>query len=59
MDQIATQLGVAQNTISRDLEGLSTMDKPPRPNGGRPKGKRQTKPRTAPTADVAQKLGLA
>ena len=35
---IALQLGVSQNTISRDLEGLSTVDKPHRPKGGRPKG---------------------
>jgi predicted transcriptional regulator len=39
MEQIATQLGVSQATISGDLEGLSTPDKPPRPKGGRPKGK--------------------
>ena len=35
--RIAEALGVKQNTISRDLEGLSMMDKPPRPKGGRPK----------------------
>lgn len=36
--QISKMLGVSQNTVSRDLEGLSTIDKPSRPKGGRPKG---------------------
>ena len=39
-EQIATQLGVSQNTISLDLSSLSIIDKPKRPKGGRPKGKR-------------------
>lgn len=37
MDAIAKALGVNQRQISRDLEGLDTMSKPPRPKGGRPK----------------------
>ena len=41
--QIAKQFGVAQSTITEDLRGLSTIDKPSRPKGGRPKG--STKPR--------------
>jgi ParB-like chromosome segregation protein Spo0J len=36
--RIAEALRVSQRTISRDLEGLDTMSKPPRPKGGRPKG---------------------
>jgi hypothetical protein len=43
MEQIATQLGVVVNTIHHDLKGFSTIEKPPRPKGGRPKG--STKPR--------------
>ena len=31
-------LGVSQSTITRDLEGLCTTHKPPRPKGGRPIG---------------------
>jgi predicted ArsR family transcriptional regulator len=45
MEQIATQLGVSQNTISLDLRNLSTVDKlkpaktASNPKGaGRPKG---------------------
>jgi hypothetical protein len=37
-DQIATQLGVSQQMISKDLSGLLPGSKPPRPKGGRPKG---------------------
>ena len=59
MEQIATQLGVSQQTISNDLSGLPNVGKPSRPKGGRPKGKRQTKPRTAPTPDVSQKMAEA
>jgi len=43
MEAIATQLGVAVNTIHHDLKSFSTIEKPPRPKGGRPKG--STKPR--------------
>jgi hypothetical protein len=46
MEAIATQLGVAQRTISRDLESLDIMSKPSRPKGGRPKG--STKSRSGP-----------
>jgi hypothetical protein len=66
MEQIATQLGVTHKTISNDLrEFVPEVQTEPRASKrgrkgeGRPKGKRQAKPRTAPTADVAQKLGLA
>lgn len=58
-EQIATQLGVSQRTISTDLEGLEATSKPPRPKGGRPKGRRQTKPRTAPAPADAQKMAAA
>lgn len=45
-DQIATQLGVGQKTISRDLESLVIVTKPARPKGGRPKGsKRHSAPK--------------
>jgi hypothetical protein len=37
MEVIATQLGVSQYTISKDLEGLLVTNKPQRPKGGRPK----------------------
>jgi hypothetical protein len=38
MQRIAQALGVSQATITGDLKGLSTPDKPSRPKGGRPKG---------------------
>lgn len=44
MEQIATQLGVTQQTISKDLLGLQPDCKPSRPKGGRPKGKGGAKP---------------
>ena len=45
MDQIATQLGVTQQQISKDLASLQPSCKPPRPKGGRPKAsKREKKP---------------
>jgi hypothetical protein len=37
MEAIATQLGVSQRQISRDLESLDITSKPSRPKGGRPK----------------------
>jgi hypothetical protein len=37
MQRIAEALNVAQSTITEDLRGLSTVDKPRRPKGGRPK----------------------
>jgi transposase len=44
-EQIATQLGVSQQQISKDLDGLQPSSKPPRPKGGRPKGSgKKTKP---------------
>jgi hypothetical protein len=56
-EQIATQLGVSQSTIRDDLVNLvvPTKSKPTKtatnPKGaGRPKGKRQTKPRQTETA---------
>jgi IS30 family transposase len=67
MEQIATQLGVTHATISNDLrEFVSDLQIKTRaktttnPKGaGRPKGKRQTKTRTAPTAVDAQKVAAA
>jgi DeoR/GlpR family transcriptional regulator of sugar metabolism len=44
MEQIATQLGVSQATITGDLRGLSVTNKPPRPKGGRPKGNGKRRP---------------
>jgi len=38
MERIGEGLGVSNQTIGRDLGGFSTMEKPPRPKGGRPKG---------------------
>lgn len=38
MEQIAKQLGVSRETITKDLAGLVMNTKPPRPNGGRPQG---------------------
>ena len=67
MEQIATQLGVTHATISNDLrEFVSDLQikKPSKtatnPKGaGRPKGKRQTRTRTAPTPADAQKMAEA
>lgn len=58
-EQIATQLGVSHQTIGRDIEGLSMMDKPPRPKGGRPPGKRQATRRTGPDPAIEQQLAEA
>lgn len=49
--QIATQLGVSQQTISDDLAGLPETGKPPRPKGGRPKG---SKPKPKPKPETPQ-----
>jgi hypothetical protein len=47
MEQIATQLGVTQGTISNDLRGLLMVNKPlQRPWGGRPKGGNPRRNRT-------------
>jgi hypothetical protein len=43
MERIAEALNVSQATISGDLRGLSTTDKPTRPKGGRPKGSGKSK----------------
>lgn len=43
-EQIAKQLGVSQQTIARDLEGLLIVSKPNRPKGGRPKSPKKPKP---------------
>jgi ParB-like chromosome segregation protein Spo0J len=40
MERIAKALGVTINTVHRDLRGFSTIEKPSRPNGGRPRGSR-------------------
>ena len=53
MEQIATQLGVSQQTIGRDLESLSIVDKPQRPKGGRPKGSKRKRKHEAVEAVVA------
>jgi hypothetical protein len=37
-ERIGEALGVGFSTTQRDLEGLPTVGKPPRPKGGRPKG---------------------
>jgi transposase len=48
MEQIATQLGVSQKTISLDLQGVVTKgNNPPRPKGGRPKRAKQRPERLA------------
>ena len=60
-EAIATQLGVSQYTISKDLEGLLVTNKPPRPKGGRPKrsGPKPQRQRTSQAAqDVAASLVL-
>jgi hypothetical protein len=54
MEVIAAQLGVNQATITRDLDSLCTVHKPPRPKGGRPKGSRKT--RAAPKTDKVQSV---
>lgn len=51
-EQIANQLHVNQSTITRDLDGLCIVHKPPRPKGGRPKG--STKPRGGPKPERRQ-----
>ena len=38
MQRIAAALGVSRETITKDLAGLVTITKPPRPKGGRRKG---------------------
>jgi DeoR/GlpR family transcriptional regulator of sugar metabolism len=38
MERIAEALNVSQATITGDLRGLFTVNKPLRPKGGRPKG---------------------
>jgi transposase len=50
--QIAKQLGVSQQTISNDLEGLPETGKPQRPKGGRPLGKKRDKPKPRQTDAV-------
>lgn len=53
MQRIGEALGVGQRQISRDLEGLDTMSKPPRPRGGRP---RQTGRKTADVVDRQERI---
>ena len=45
--RIANALGVSQQRISEDLEGLPESGKPHRPKGGRPKGSRRPKSKAA------------
>jgi ParB-like chromosome segregation protein Spo0J len=59
MEKIGEALAIGTKTVSRYLESFVTTTKPPRPKGGRPKGKRQTKKRTGPTPDVEQKMAEA
>jgi hypothetical protein len=57
MECIAEALNVSHQTIGRDLEGLSIVDKPPRPKGGRPKGSVAASlllPQDRPTASIAR-----
>jgi hypothetical protein len=53
MERIAEALNVAQSTITEDLRGLSAVDKPSRPKGGRPKGSRSRKKVPIQTPDPA------
>jgi hypothetical protein len=55
MDAIAALLGVSHQTIGRDLEGLSIVDKPPRPKGGRPKGSKTRRKNESADAIAAAK----
>ena len=62
IEQIAKQLNVSKSTISTDLETFpetgkvkDRTDRLGRKNTGRPKGRR----RTAPTADISQKMAQA
>ena len=57
MERIAEALNVAQSTITEDLRGLSTADKPSRPKGGRPKGSRSRKKAPIQTPEVIDKFG--
>jgi transposase len=52
--QIADKLKVDQKTISRDLEGLGTMPKPPRPKGGRPRARGAPKQRRRTTTPAQE-----
>ena len=57
MERIAEALNVAQSTITEDLRGLSTADKPSRPKGGRPKGSRSRNKAPIQTPEVIDKFG--
>lgn len=56
MQKIGEALSVTKMTISNYLVSCKGPLQPSRPKGGRPKGKRQTTTRTAPSADVAKKV---
>jgi transposase len=53
--QIAKQLGVSRETITKDLDGLVMDTKPQRPKGGRPLGKKKakSKPRQTDAVETA------
>jgi DNA invertase Pin-like site-specific DNA recombinase len=46
MDRIGEALHVGLATVSRDLEGFSTTEKPDRPKGGRPRSRKPAQPVT-------------
>jgi hypothetical protein len=51
MARIAGALNVGITTVHRDLEGFSSVEKPPRPKGGRPKGSGKPRNEPKPAAD--------
>ena len=57
MERIGEALDVSNQTVGRDLGGFSTMEKPPRPKGGRPKGK-QSKSEAPPKPHATLFYGL-
>jgi transposase len=55
---IGAVMGVSQQTVMRDLDagGLSTMDKPARPKGGRPRGSgKAPKPRVVTNPEAVER----
>jgi hypothetical protein len=55
MERIAETLNVNDATISRDLEGFCTVQKPPRPKGGdAPKSSGMKTKRSAPSRSGAR-----
>lgn len=58
-EQIATQLGVSQWTISQDLRSLEATSKPPRPKGGRPKSNKLQPERRKNTSTSAEAVACS